>query len=151
MDTSISTKQKSTIARIEKVDASATHREVEGVVLISYVPRWERGRMVSGTYNENPNPTRITHAVTLDGKLHGWGYGPIKVKLPAAVLAEVTTPEQMAEVLKTRSELRSPKPEQPEATEEAKPEPEAKPNRRRKTATAKKSTRTRRSGVQVTK
>jgi hypothetical protein len=112
--------QDRTIARLKRVDPSATHREVEGIVLIEYTPAWEKGRHKAGTFVPNPNPTRITHAITADGQLHGWGYG-IKVELPKAAAAAVTSPETMAEALKVRAAARKPKAD--EAEQEQKDEP----------------------------
>jgi hypothetical protein len=152
MASSVSTRQKATVERIKRTDPTATTEEVENVILASYTPKWERGRMVSGTYRENPNPQRVTHAITEDGKLHGWGFGPLQVKLPAAAEGKITSAEDMKAVLKTRDELRSPKPmveDEPEveSTEEAKSEVE-KPARK---STTRKATTRKRTGVQVSK
>jgi len=133
-------RQTATVARIGKVDPTATTEEIGDVVLISYTPNWEKGRMVSGTFRENPYP-RITHAVTVDGKLWGWGYG-IKTKLSPEVEAKVTTLESMKPVLKERDVLRHPpkvekEPEADVETETVKAEVKTTPKRQHSNRTRK--------------
>ena len=130
-------RQKGTIGRIERVDPTATHREVGDLIVIAHTPRWELGRHSGGMYRENPNPQRLTHVITPDGRIHGWGFGPSvdKLKLPADV--KVTTAESMAAALKARAEARKP---EPNAVEERTPKTEPKATTR-KTRTRKTSTR----------
>jgi hypothetical protein len=134
--------QDSTIARLRKVDPSASVREVEGIALIEHTPGWELGRHKGGTFVANPNPVRLVHAITPDGQLHGWGYG-MKVELPKAAAAAVTSPETMAEALKVRAAARKPKAEEAEQEQKDEPEPKA--------AKPAPKKRTRKTGVTVTK
>ena len=122
-------------------------REVGDFLIVTYTPKWELGRMVNGTFRSNPNPTRVTFAIDVSGRQHGWGFGPVKVKLPAGVT--LTSAEDMKPVLKQRTELRNPpkpEPEQEQTIEEPKAETTPKPTRK---SAAKK--RTRKTGVTVSK
>src|SRR6266511_819663 len=77
-----SSRQDKALARIRRIDADAEHHETEGLVFVTYTPRWEKGRMANGEFRPNPNPARITHVLDEAGRTHGWGYGPVKVKIP---------------------------------------------------------------------
>jgi hypothetical protein len=152
MASGISKRQQATVDRITKVDASATHRVVEAFVFIEYVPRWERGRMTNGEYRENPNPQRVTHVISEDGRIHGWGFGPSVEKLNLPEGVKVTTKEDMAEALEARVESR--KPAKAEAEPEATPEVEVeveKPKAKitRKPAAKKPAAKRKTTGVQV--
>jgi hypothetical protein len=139
-----SSRQLRTIARVEGIDATAKHRVADGFVFIEYVPRWEKGRVTNGEYRANPNPQRIVHVITEDGKIHGWGFGPSVLKLTLPAGETVTTAEDMASVLKARVEARKPVKETTEATPEAPEKPKAKAPAK-KAAPKKRNT----TGVQV--
>jgi hypothetical protein len=152
MASKISKRQQSTITRVEGIDPEATHRVVENVVEISYTPRWERGRVTGGVYRENPNPQRVTHVITEDGRIHGWGFGPSisKLELPADV--KPTTAENMAAALKERVASRRPVKDEVEVETEPTPEVEVeKPKTTTRKPAAKKRATAKRSGVVVSK
>jgi hypothetical protein len=133
-------KQKAAVERITKIDPEAMFEVIGGWVKATYIPAWER------VYNDRaiPNPTKIVFALDESGRVSGWGFTSAK-NFPALVKrcpfgADLTTPEQMQAVLKTRTEMRQPR--KAEAEVEAKPKAEAKkPTPKRRAAP--------KSGVQV--
>jgi hypothetical protein len=144
-----SKRQEATWKRIQGIDPEATKRVVEGQTFVTYVPKWELGRMVNGQFRSNPNPQKITMYVHEDGKLYGFGFGN-EAKPPVALVEAITQASDMAEALKARVASRRPEKVEPEATPE--PEAEVKPKAAAAKKTAAKKTTTRqRSGVQVSK
>jgi hypothetical protein len=128
-------RQKATWGRVQRIDPKASLDVKDGEMYLSYTPAWERGRHVNGEYRSNPNPQRCTFLVTEDGKIHGWGFGPVKV----AHKHPITEGADMQQALKERLEARRPTPE-PEAEVEVEAKPtKAAPRKRAKAV-----------GVQVT-
>lgn len=85
--------------------------------------------MSNGRFRANANPQRCTYLVMVDGKIHGWGFGPVKVphKHP------ITTAKDMADALKVRQGAMRPRPESEAETTEAETETKPKPTRKART------------------
>jgi hypothetical protein len=143
-------RQRATLDRVRGIDPDATHEQEGEQLFVTYVPKWERGRVADGEFRPNPNPQRLTMYVHTDGKLYGWGFGN-ETKPPVTLARPITQKSDMTEPLKARAESRKPaKVEEPEPT----PEPNAKQPTRKASSSARPATRktsSRKTGVQVTK
>jgi hypothetical protein len=117
--------QQAALKRIQGIDPEAESHENGDLVFVTYVPKFERGRTTNGVYRENPNPQKLTHVLTPDGRVHGWAYESMdKIKLPAG--EHVTTAEDMKAPLSERAALRNP-PKEPKAEEPTVEETTAEP------------------------
>jgi hypothetical protein len=140
--------QQATIARVQRTDSTASHQEVDGIIVIEHTPRWERGRHHSGEYRENPNPMRLTHAIDEAGHLLGWGFtkqGSEFDKLVKSLSArgiKITTPADMRATLTARGQARTPvKVEEPKVEEPEATKPRAKTTAKKATATRTRTTK----------
>jgi len=110
-----SKRQQAALKRIQGIDPSATHTEVEDWVVVSYVPAWEKGRTIDGSFRPNPNPQVLTFGLDPTGRQWGWGFGQPKSLPKGVVLSDA---ESIKDALKTRRELRNPpKPKAEEPTD----------------------------------